>query len=74
MFHAIWLLAAEEASKPSKAPFYVAGLALAGWAVLLSVGGLRSPNLPESEGASRLIILITAVLVVGAMVTAVVTA
>jgi hypothetical protein len=73
MLHAIWLFAAEEASHPSKAPFYVAGLLLASWAVVLSVGGLRSPNLPETEGAARLIMTISVVLVAAAMASAVLT-
>jgi hypothetical protein len=73
MLHAIWLFAAEEASEPSKTPFYIAGILLASWAVVLSVGGLRSPNLPETEGAARLIMAISVVLVASAMATAVLT-
>jgi hypothetical protein len=74
MLHAIWVLAAEEAAEPSKTPFYVAGILLASWAVLLSVGGLRSPNLPETESAARLIMAISVVLVAAAMASAVLTA
>ncbi len=72
MLHAIWVLAAEEAAESSKAPFYIAGLVLAGWAVLLSVGGLRSPNLPETESAARLVMTISVVLVAATMAMAVI--
>jgi hypothetical protein len=73
MLHALLMLAAEE-SEPSKAPFYIAGGAFAGWAVVLSAIGMTQPNFPANDGAARGVMLLSAVLMVGAMVTAVVTA
>jgi plastocyanin len=65
------LLAAEK----SKAPFYIAGGALAVWAVIVSVGlGLRKADFPGNLIGQRMVIAITAVLVLGAVSTAVVTA
>ena len=45
MVHALLVLAAEKA-EPSKTGFYVVGGALAVWAVVLGVIGLRSPDVP----------------------------
>jgi hypothetical protein len=73
MVHALLVLAAEE-SEPSKVPFYVAGGLLAGWAVVLSFVGLRSADFPASATAMRGVITVTAVLVVAAMATSVITA
>ena len=73
MVHALLVLAAEEA-EPSKTAFYVAGGALAAWAVVLGAIGLRSADFPGSESASRGVIAVTSVLVIAAMATAVITA
>ncbi len=62
------------ASAPSKTPFYVAGGALAAWAVLVGAFGFTHPDFPGSVGASRLVMLTSAVLVGAAVVTAVTTA
>jgi hypothetical protein len=72
MVHALLILAAEEA-EPSKVPFYICGGALAAWAVLLGTLGLRSPDFPGSDGAARGIMALSAVLMVAAMATAVIT-
>jgi hypothetical protein len=73
MVHTLLVLAAEEA-EPSKTAFYVAGGALAAWAVVLGAIGLRSADFPGSEGASRGVIAVTSMLVIAAMATAVITA
>jgi hypothetical protein len=74
MFAVLLMQVAEEASEPSKAPFYIAAGALAGFAVLLgAVGTLRHETLPPSRGASTAIMLVCAVLVAATMVTAVIT-
>jgi hypothetical protein len=73
MVHALLVLAAEEA-EPSKTLFYVCGGVLAAWAVVLGLVGLRSPDFPGSDGASRGVMLVSAVLVVAAMAAAVITA
>jgi hypothetical protein len=73
MVHALLVLAAEEA-EPSKASFYICGGLLAGWAVVLGLVGLRSPDFPGGESGARAVMLITTVLMAGAMVTSVITA
>jgi hypothetical protein len=73
MVHALLVLAAEEA-EPSKTAFYICGGVLAAWAVVLGLVGLRSPDFPGGESAARGVMLVTGVLMVGAMATAVITA
>jgi hypothetical protein len=73
MVHALLVLAAEEA-EPSKTAFYICGGALAAWAVALGFVGLRSPDFPGGVSGQRGVIGFTALLVVAAMATAVITA
>ena len=73
MVHALLVMAAEEA-EPSKTAFYLCGGALAAWAVVLGFIGLRSPDFPGNERTSRSVMAISAVLVVAAMASAVITA
>ena len=72
MVHALLVLAAEEA-ETSKTAFYLCGGLLAAWAVVLGFVGLRSPDFPGSGAAARGIMAVTAVLMVAAMATAVIT-
>ena len=59
----------------SHVPFYLCGGLLALWAVAVSLLGIRGhENWPGSDGAARGIMGISAVLVVLAMATAVITA
>ncbi len=58
---------------PSKVPFYIAGLLLAGWAVVLSAIGLTHPNFPSDVRGQRTVMLISFVLVVAALAMAIVT-
>jgi plastocyanin len=62
------------ASAPNKVPFYVAGGALAAWAVLLGFFGITHPDFPGSVGRSRLVMLTSAALVAATVTTAVTTA
>jgi hypothetical protein len=62
------------AAETSKVPFYIAGLLLAGWAVVLSVVGLTQPTFPSGPQAQRGVIAVSAVLVVVAVAMAIVTA
>lgn len=62
------------ASEPSKAPFYIAGAVLAGWAVVLGAGSIRRPDFPGTAAASRAVMGVTALLVVATLGTAVGTA
>jgi len=63
------------AAEKSKIPFYVAGGILVVWAMVLSLGiGLRRPDFPASLAGQRAVMAISAVLVLGAVSTAVLTA
>jgi hypothetical protein len=61
------------ASEPSKTPFYIAGAALALWAVVLAAIGLSRPAFPYNAAGQRGVIGITAVLVVIALGAAILT-
>lgn len=61
------------AEEPSKVPFYIAGGALALWAVALAALGLTRPAFPFNERGQRGVMLISAVLVVVAMAMAILT-
>jgi plastocyanin len=62
------------AAEKSKVPFYVAGGLLVAWALIVSAGlGLRRPDFPGGLSGQRAVIAISAVLVLGAVSTAVIT-
>lgn len=63
--HALLVLAVEDVES-SKTAFYVAGGALAAWAVVLAAIGLSRPEFPGSDGAARGVIAISVVLVIAA--------
>ena len=67
------LQAAAEEAEPSKTPYYIIGIALAAWAVVLSFVGLRSPEFPGSGGAARGVMTLSVVLALAAMAAAVIT-
>jgi hypothetical protein len=73
MLHAFLILAAEKA-EPNKTAFYICGIALATWAVALAGIGLSRPDFPGSATLARGVMAISALLVVAAMATAVITA
>jgi hypothetical protein len=69
---ALLLAAVEE--EPSKTPFYVAGGLLVAFAVIIAAIGTRgAETFPATKGARTGICLLAAVLVAGAMATAVIT-
>jgi hypothetical protein len=70
-----WILLAAEAAEEehSKTAFYVAGGILAVWAVLISAVGITRPGFPSGGGGRAAVIGLTAVLVVGATSTAIIT-
>ena len=75
MLHAALTLAATEGEESSKLLFYVLGGALAAWAVLVAtLGIMRHETFPGSRGALRAVMAISAVLMVCAMASAVITA
>ena len=59
--------------EPSKVPFYFAGGALAAWAVILAGLGLTRPEFPYGLSGQRTVAAISALLVVIALATAVLT-
>ena len=62
------------AAEKSKVPFYIAGGLLVVWALTLSLGlGMRRPDFPGSFAGQRAVMAVTAVLVLGAVSTAVLT-
>jgi plastocyanin len=68
--HLAPILAAEK----SKAPFFIAGGLLVAWALFVSLAlGLRNPDFPGNLGGQRIVSAITAVLVIAAASTAVLT-
>ena len=76
MLHALsaLVLAAEAEAEPSKTPFYILGGLLVLWAVALAGIGMSQATFPATAAAKRGVIALTALLVVGAMATAVITA
>ena len=68
------LAAAEAGAETSKTAFYVLGGLLALSAVVVAAVGLRAASFPQTRGAERAVIGWFALLVLGAMVTAVTTA
>jgi hypothetical protein len=76
MLHALsaLVLAAEAEAEPSKTPFYLFGGLLTLWAVVLSAIGMSQATFPATVGAKRGVIALTALFMIGAMATAVITA
>jgi hypothetical protein len=71
-----WLVLAAEAAgeESSHTAFYVAGAALAAWALIVSALGITQPNFPGSAAGRAGVIALTFLLVVGAASTAIITA
>jgi plastocyanin len=68
--HLAPILAAEK----SKAPFFIAGGLLVAWALFVSLAmGMRNPKFPGDLGGQRVVSAITALLVIAAASTAVIT-
>jgi plastocyanin len=68
--HLAPILAAEK----GKAPFFIAGGLLVAWALFVSLAlGMRNPNFPGNLGGQRVVSAITALLVLAAASTAVIT-
>ena len=61
------------ASAPSKVPFFIAGGALAAWAVILAAIGLNRPGFPGNLRGQRTVIGITLTIMVIAIAMAIVT-
>jgi uncharacterized cupredoxin-like copper-binding protein len=74
MHAAIVHIAPVLAAEKSKVPYYIAGGVLVAWALILSLGvGTRNPNFPSDLGGQRLVMAISAVLVLATVSMAVIT-
>jgi hypothetical protein len=74
VLHALITFAATEGEESSKTAYYIAGGALAAFAVIISAIGIsRHENFPPSQGAARGIMALAAILVALTMATAVLT-
>lgn len=74
MHAAIVHLAPILAAEKSKTPFYIAGGVLVAWALIVSLGfGLRESGFPGTVAVQRLLMAVTAVLVVVAIATGIAT-
>ena len=74
MLHAVLTFAQEEAEEPSKTPFYIAGILLVVWALIVATLGIRNERFASEKRVGRTIMAVSAVLVVATMAMAVVTA
>jgi plastocyanin len=61
------------AGEPSKVPFYLAGGVLAGWAVALAAVGLTQPDFPGTQARARMVMGLSALLVLVTVGTAIIT-
>ena len=68
------IVAEHSSDEGSKTAFYVGAGLFAAWAVLLGAVGVMRPAFPRGEGGARAIMLVSVVLMLGAMATAVITA
>jgi plastocyanin len=62
------------AAAPSKVPFYIAGVLLVVWALVLAAWGISHAEFPGTPGRARFVMLTSFVLVVATMAAAVLTA
>ncbi len=75
MLTSLLVLAVEQsADHGSKTAFYIAGGGLALWAVVIGVTGVTRPAFPRGDRSARAVMLVSGVLMVAAMATAVITA
>jgi hypothetical protein len=61
------------AAEPSKTPFYIAGGALAAYAVVLAAIGLTRPSFPFNERGARAVMGVSLVLIVVTIATGIAT-
>ena len=71
---ALLTFASTEGAETSKAAFYVTGLALTAFAVIVATLGIVRHDFPTSRGAARGVMTVGTLLVVATMASAVLTA
>lgn len=75
MLSTLFALAVEHSSDHgSKTAFYVAAGVFAGWAVLVGAYGVTRETFPRSDGGVRAVTLVSVVLMLATLFTAIITA
>jgi len=70
VLQALITLAAEE---PSKTPFYICGILLVGWALVVATTGIRNERFASEPRVGRSVMAVSVVLVLATMSAAVLT-
>jgi hypothetical protein len=73
VLHAALIFAQQEADKPDKTPFYIAGILLVLWALVVATLGIRNERFAAEPRVGRAVMAVSAVLVAATMTTAVLT-
>jgi hypothetical protein len=73
VLHAVLILAQQEAEEPDKTPFYIAGILLVLWALVVATLGIRNERFAAEPRVGRAVMAVSAVLVAATMTTAVLT-
>jgi hypothetical protein len=73
VLHAVLTFAATEGEKPSKVPFYICGILLVGWALVVATIGIRNERFASEKRVGRAVMAVSAVLVLATMAMAVAT-
>ena len=75
MLSTLFAIAVEHSSDHgSKTAFYVAAGVFAGWAVLVGAYGVARETFPRSDGGVRVVTLVSVVLMLATLATAIITA
>jgi hypothetical protein len=70
---AVLTFAAEAAEEPNKTPFYIAGIILVVWALVVATIGIRNERFASEKRVGRAVMAVSAVLVLATMAMAVAT-
>jgi hypothetical protein len=73
VLHAILVFAQEEAEEPNKTPFYVCGILLVVWALVVATIGIRNESFASVPRVGKTVMAVSAVLVLATMTSAVLT-
>lgn len=74
MLSLLAVVAEHSADHGSKTAFYAAAGVFAGWAVLIGAIGVMRPAFPRGDGGARAVMLVSGVLMLVTMATAIITA
>jgi hypothetical protein len=73
VLHAVLTFAATEGDKPSKVPFYICGILLVGWALVVATLGIRNERFASEQRVGRAVMAVSVLLVAATMSAAVLT-